>query len=151
MQINFSKKLSSTTTKTEIYRRFLASKCVPWWKRLYINTTVKETDYAYTIWLIRVKEYINRFLSLFLLFFGGFFFSPNFSPPGDDRFGYEQACERWSPVHTVSTILISVISMLSSPNDESPANVPAASEWRERPNGKNLLIKKKKINQAKEV
>uniref|UniRef100_A0A915M4Y5 UBC core domain-containing protein n=1 Tax=Meloidogyne javanica TaxID=6303 RepID=A0A915M4Y5_MELJA len=27
--------------------------------------------------------------------------------PGDDRFGYEKASERWLPVHTVETILIS--------------------------------------------
>ncbi|CAG8665282.1 7371_t:CDS:2, partial [Paraglomus brasilianum] len=47
-------------------------------------------------------------------------------PPGEDRFGYEDAGERWMPVHTVETILLSVISMLSSPNDESPANIEAA-------------------------
>ena len=47
-------------------------------------------------------------------------------PPGEDQFGYEQANERWLPVHTVETIMLSVISMLSSPNDESPANVEAA-------------------------
>ncbi|KAK3810823.1 MAG: ubiquitin-conjugating enzyme/RWD-like protein [Benniella sp.] len=52
-------------------------------------------------------------------------------PPGEDKYGYEQASERWSPVHTVETILVSVISMLSSPNDESPANIDAAKEWRE--------------------
>ncbi|KAG0368200.1 ubiquitin-conjugating enzyme/RWD-like protein [Gamsiella multidivaricata] len=52
-------------------------------------------------------------------------------PPGEDKYGYEQASERWSPVHTVETILISVISMLSSPNDESPANIEAAKEWRD--------------------
>ena len=47
-------------------------------------------------------------------------------PPGDDAWGYESAAERWLPVHTVESILVSVISMLSSPNDESPANVDAA-------------------------
>ncbi|KAF9354959.1 Ubiquitin-conjugating enzyme E2 15 [Mortierella sp. AD094] len=52
-------------------------------------------------------------------------------PPGEDKYGYEQASERWSPVHTVETILVSVISMLSSPNDESPANIEAAKELRE--------------------
>ncbi|KAF9398602.1 Ubiquitin-conjugating enzyme E2 15 [Mortierella sp. AD011] len=52
-------------------------------------------------------------------------------PPGEDKYGYEKASERWSPVHTVETILVSVISMLSSPNDESPANIDAAKEWRE--------------------
>jgi ubiquitin-conjugating enzyme E2 G1 len=51
-------------------------------------------------------------------------------PPGDDPNGYELASERWSPVHTVESIVLSIISMLSSPNDESPANVEAA-EWRE--------------------
>ncbi|KAI5290875.1 hypothetical protein KEM54_000162 [Ascosphaera aggregata] len=51
--------------------------------------------------------------------------------PGEDRWGYESADERWSPVQTPETILISVISMLGSPNDESPANVEAAKLWRE--------------------
>ena len=50
---------------------------------------------------------------------------------GNDRYGYEKASERWLPIHTVETILISVISMLADPNDESPANVDAAKEWRE--------------------
>jgi hypothetical protein len=45
---------------------------------------------------------------------------------GDDEYGYEKASERWTPIHTVETILISVISMLSDPNDESPANLEAA-------------------------
>ncbi|KAL6715141.1 Ubiquitin-conjugating enzyme E2 15 [Lecanora helva] len=53
--------------------------------------------------------------------------------PTNDPFGYESAAERWSPVQTPETILISVISMLSSPNDESPANVEAARMWREDP------------------
>jgi len=26
-------------------------------------------------------------------------------PPGEDEFGYEKASERWSPIHTVETIL----------------------------------------------
>ncbi|KAF3331643.1 hypothetical protein FCM35_KLT03049 [Carex littledalei] len=52
--------------------------------------------------------------------------------PGDDPHGYEFASERWSPVHTVESIILSIISMLSSSNDESPANVEAAREWREK-------------------
>ena len=51
--------------------------------------------------------------------------------PGDDRFGYEKAEERWLPVHTVETILLSVISMLADPNTDSPANVDAAKLQRE--------------------
>lgn len=46
--------------------------------------------------------------------------------PGEDKFGYETASERWLPIHTVESILISVISMITDPNDESPANVDAA-------------------------
>ncbi|KFZ15675.1 hypothetical protein V502_05456, partial [Pseudogymnoascus sp. VKM F-4520 (FW-2644)] len=52
-------------------------------------------------------------------------------PPEDDKYGYESASERWSPVQSPETILISVISLLHSPNDESPANVEAAVLWRE--------------------
>lgn len=54
-------------------------------------------------------------------------------PPEDDKYGYEDAGERWLPVHTVETVLLSVISMLSSPNDESPANIECARQWREDP------------------
>ncbi|KAK5018840.1 Ubiquitin-conjugating enzyme E2 15 [Cryomyces antarcticus] len=54
-------------------------------------------------------------------------------PPEEDKYGYESAAERWSPVQSPETILLSVISMLSSPNDESPANVEAARQWRDDP------------------
>ncbi|MCJ1313185.1 Ubiquitin-conjugating enzyme E2 7 [Agyrium rufum] len=53
-------------------------------------------------------------------------------PPGDDPLGYERASERWSPIQSVEKILLSVMSMLAEPNDESPANVEAAVMWRER-------------------
>ncbi|THV75446.1 ubiquitin-conjugating enzyme E2-18 kDa [Aureobasidium pullulans] len=53
-------------------------------------------------------------------------------PPGDDPNHYEHASERWSPIQSVEKILISVMSMLAEPNDESPANVDAARMWRER-------------------
>jgi ubiquitin-conjugating enzyme E2 G2 len=51
-------------------------------------------------------------------------------PPGDDPNHYEHASERWSPIQSVEKILISVMSMLAEPNDESPANVEAAKMWR---------------------
>lgn len=47
-------------------------------------------------------------------------------PPGEDTYGYESPAERWLPIHTVTTIALSVISMLSDPNFESPANIDAA-------------------------
>lgn len=52
--------------------------------------------------------------------------------PGEDPNHYEQASERWSPIQSVEKILISVMSMLAEPNDESPANVEAAKMWREK-------------------
>ena len=51
-------------------------------------------------------------------------------PPGADPNQYESITERWSPVQSVEKILLSVVSMLSEPNDESPANVDAAKMWR---------------------
>ncbi|KAI6653781.1 Ubiquitin-conjugating enzyme E2 G1 isoform X1 [Oopsacas minuta] len=53
--------------------------------------------------------------------------------PGEDKFGYEKASERWSPVHTVESVVLSVISMLSDPNPESAANIVAAKEVRDSP------------------
>ena len=44
--------------------------------------------------------------------------------------GYELPVERWSPVQSVEKVLLSVVSMLAEPNDESPANVDAAKLWR---------------------
>lgn len=32
----------------------------------------------------------------------------------------------------VESIVLSIISMLSSPNDESPANIEAAKDWRDK-------------------
>ena len=40
-------------------------------------------------------------------------------------------CPRWSPVQSVEKILLSVVSMLAEPNDESAANVDASKMWRE--------------------
>lgn len=47
-------------------------------------------------------------------------------PPGDDPNMYESASERWSPIQSVEKILISVMSMLAEPNDESGANIDAS-------------------------
>lgn len=64
-------------------------------------------------------------------------------PPGEDEHNaQESADERWRPILGVEQILISVISMLSDPNDESPANVDAAVMWR---NNKDAF--KKKVRQ----
>lgn len=62
--------------------------------------------------------------------------------PGNDQYGYESAEERWLPIHTVESIVLSVISMLSDPNDESPANINAAKQWREDRDGFKKKCKK---------
>ncbi|KAL5476213.1 hypothetical protein EMCRGX_G026129 [Ephydatia muelleri] len=51
--------------------------------------------------------------------------------PGEDPLGYEKSSERWSPVQSIEKILLSVVSMLAEPNDESGANVDASKMWRE--------------------
>tara|TARA_B100001093_G_C26847033_1_gene1023341 strand:- start:3503 stop:3985 length:483 start_codon:yes stop_codon:yes gene_type:complete len=49
---------------------------------------------------------------------------------GVDQYNYEQVNERWNPSHSVSSILMSVLSILGSPNFESPANIDASTEWK---------------------
>ena len=51
--------------------------------------------------------------------------------PGQDQFGYEREEERWSPIQSIDKIILSVLSILADPNDESPANIDAAKMWRE--------------------
>jgi ubiquitin-conjugating enzyme E2 G1 len=52
-------------------------------------------------------------------------------PPGEDAMNAQESPdERWRPILGVEQILVSVISMLSDPNDESPANLDAAVQWR---------------------
>jgi len=54
-------------------------------------------------------------------------------PPGEDAMSGELPGERWLPTQTVTTILLSIISLLNSPNTSSPANVDASVEWRKSP------------------
>jgi ubiquitin-conjugating enzyme E2 G1 len=64
-------------------------------------------------------------------------------PPEEDRYGYEHASERWSPVQSPETILLSTISLFHSPNDESPANVEAGKLFREEREGKSKDFRRK--------
>ena len=53
-------------------------------------------------------------------------------PPGVDRYNLqESADERWRPILGVEQVLVSVMSMLSEPNQDSPANIDAAKMMRE--------------------
>ncbi len=49
---------------------------------------------------------------------------------GSDSYGYEKDSERWTPTHGIDSIMISIISMLSDPNFESPANISASVLWK---------------------
>lgn len=60
--------------------------------------------------------------------------------PGEDKYGYERPEERWLPIHTVETIMVSVISMLTDPNDESPANIDAAVSLSLKTSGHFIFI-----------
>uniref|UniRef100_A0A060T5U2 E2 ubiquitin-conjugating enzyme n=1 Tax=Blastobotrys adeninivorans TaxID=409370 RepID=A0A060T5U2_BLAAD len=62
--------------------------------------------------------------------------------PGDDPNMYESANERWSPIQSVEKILISVMSMLAEPNDESGANVDASKMWRTDRKQFNAIVRK---------
>jgi ubiquitin-conjugating enzyme E2 G1 len=57
--------------------------------------------------------------------------SPSSTHPKTTEYGYEKASERWSPVLSPKTIILSVLSMLGSPNDESAANIDAGKLWRD--------------------
>jgi ubiquitin-protein ligase len=50
---------------------------------------------------------------------------------GEDEYGYESISERWSPILKVPSVMISIISMITDPNFESPANIEASKLWRE--------------------
>jgi ubiquitin-conjugating enzyme E2 G1 len=50
---------------------------------------------------------------------------------GADTYGYEKDSERWTPMHGIDSIMLSIISMLSDPNFESPANINASVLWKD--------------------
>jgi ubiquitin-conjugating enzyme E2 G1 len=52
---------------------------------------------------------------------------------GTDSYGYEKDFERWSPSHGIESIMMSIISMLSDPNFESPANLDMSILWKNKP------------------
>jgi len=61
---------------------------------------------------------------------------------GVDVTGYERAEERWSPVQSISSVLLSVVSMLADVNVESPANVEAAKMFVHRPDDFRAVVRR---------
>lgn len=53
---------------------------------------------------------------------------------GIDDTGYEHISERWNPSHSINSILMSIIVVLTEPNLESPANLDASLLWRDNYN-----------------
>jgi len=49
---------------------------------------------------------------------------------GKDEWGYEDISERWNPSHSVNSVLMSILSILTNPNFESPANIEASVLWK---------------------
>ena len=79
-------------------------------------------------------------------------FHPNIYPDGKvcisilhegvDIYGYENINERWNPSHSVNSIIMSIITILTNPNFDSPANVDASKMWRDDFNKyKNIIYK----------
>lgn len=63
-------------------------------------------------------------------------------PPGDDPNQYELSSERWSPVQSIEKILLSVISMLASPNPDSGANIDACKTFRSNPQEYERIVRR---------
>lgn len=61
--------------------------------------------------------------------------------PAGDPTTDEPDAETWSPVQTVETVLISILSLLEDPNINSPANVDAAVDWRKNRKAYNAKVK----------
>jgi len=67
---------------------------------------------------------------------------------GEDRYGYESLSERWSPSQGVASVILSIISMLSDPNFESPANTDASVMWqRDYDSIKRIIYKEVALSQ----
>ena len=59
---------------------------------------------------------------------------------GKDEYGYEDLGERWTPSHSVSTILLSISVLFSEPNFDSPADIDTMLIWKN-----NIELYKKTI------
>jgi ubiquitin-protein ligase len=59
---------------------------------------------------------------------------------GIDQYGYEKDYERWNPSHGIDSIMMSIHSMISEPNFESPANIDCSKLWKDEPNEYKKMI-----------
>jgi ubiquitin-conjugating enzyme E2 R len=63
----------------------------------------------------------------------------------------ESAGERWSPVQRVETVLISIISLLDSPEISSPANVDASVQCRDHQDQYKERVKQDVTTSKKDI
>ena len=61
--------------------------------------------------------------------------------PGEDEQSGEMACERWSSIQGVESVLRSILLLLDSPEIGSPANVDAGVMYRDKQDEYNLKAK----------
>ncbi|KAI0219044.1 ubiquitin conjugating enzyme Ubc7/UbcP3 [Massospora cicadina] len=80
---------------------------------------------------LRASVYLCEWRGLYL----------NSTRPREDPNMYESSSERWSPVQSVEKILLSVVSMLAEPNDESGANIDACKVWRNNREEYNRIVR----------
>lgn len=112
----------------------------------------KDTDYEggmYTAELIFPENYPNKPP---VMRFKCKMWHPNISSDGKvcisilhegkDEYDYESEQERWKPTHSAETIILSVISLLSDPNIESPMNIEAAKMYRENPDEYKRMVRR---------
>ena len=61
---------------------------------------------------------------------------------GTDLYGYEKDYERWNPSQNINSIMLSILSMLSTPNFDSSANIEASLLWKNDPSKYKAIIYK---------
>jgi len=61
----------------------------------------------------------------------------------EDQFNEQESIdEKWRPILSVEAVIVSVMSMLSEPNFQSPANIDASTMWKNDPEGYKKKVKK---------
>lgn len=71
--------------------------------------------------------------------------------PGEDEQSGEQACERWSPLQGVESVLRSVLLLLDDPEINSPANVDAGVIYRDKRDEYNKRAKEAVEKSKKDI
>ena len=71
--------------------------------------------------------------------------------PGEDEMSGELASERWSPVQSAESVLLSILSLLDDPEVNSPANVDAGVMLRKQPEAFKQRVQKDKEESKRDI